>query len=63
MFFGGDILNGRIGLGLFDQGHLTQGPNPLGVIFCLFLNDTRLKFSSCGPLIGLLAFVVRKLWP
>jgi len=35
--FGGDILCGSIGLGLFGQGYLTQGSNSQAVILCLFL--------------------------
>jgi len=40
---------------------LTQSPNPKRQYFVFFSNETKLKFPSLEPLIGLLAFVVGKL--
>ena len=45
----GDILGGSVGLGLFGQGYLTLGSNPLGAIFGSFLNETRQKSASLEP--------------
>jgi len=45
----GDILGGSVGLGLFGQGYLTLGSNPLGEIFGSFLNETRQKSPSLEP--------------
>jgi len=58
---GDDIISGKIGLGFFVQGYLTQGYHPLRVIICLLFYETRLKSASFEPLIDFQAFVVGKL--
>jgi len=45
----GDILGGSVALGLFGQGYLTLGSNPLGAIFGSFLNETRQKSEPLEP--------------
>jgi len=60
-FFVDDIKSG-IGLGLFGPLSSDPGPNLKDQCFSS-LKKTRLKSASLEPLIGLLAFVVRKLWP
>jgi len=57
----GDVILG-VGLGSFWRTSLGPGPQPQEVIFSCFKKKTRRKSASLKPLIGLLAFVVWKLW-
>ena len=57
-----DYVKSGVGLGFFGQRDLSMGPNPKRQTCVSFLKTKR-KPRSLERLIGLLAFVVWKLWP
>jgi len=57
----GDVKIG-VGIGFFGWRHRTLGPNRKGQFFVYFKKAGR-KSACLDLLIGLLAFVVGKLWP
>jgi len=60
-FFVGDVILG-VALGFFWLTPSSSGSQRQGVIF-VSLKKTRRNSASFEPLIGLLVFVVGKLWP